>query len=76
MKKLLGIFSLLAVVTLFLMVILSVWGENPISWLVFGRVGLTVFLALVGILLLWLCCYLFFRREKHSPEGRQAHPIK
>lgn len=76
MKIILGIFASLLIASLLVLSVLSVWGVRVVSWAVVGRVVLSVTIAFAGVLLLWLAGTLFFKREKYSPEGRQAHRME
>lgn len=76
MKIILGIFASLLIASLLVLSVLSVWGVHIVSWVVVGRVVLSVAIAFAGVLLLWLVGTLFFKREKYRPEGRQAHRME
>ena len=79
MKKLIGVFVILLVLAFTILLELSIWGINPFSWLAISKTALTILIVCIGILVLYVIGYLFFKNEKKdydTTKGNKAHPIK
>lgn len=66
MKLFLGIISTIVVLTGAALAIVSMWEIYPISWQVVLKFGLTVAIACLVFLLLWLIKTIFFSKNLFS----------
>lgn len=73
MKYFLG--SIVALLTLAasLLSILAVWGIFPFTAEMLIKFLLTLFIVLVTFALMALCVNVFFKKEKYSEKGNNAH---
>ena len=79
MKKLIGVFVFLLVLAFTILLVLSIWGVNPFSWLAISKTALTILIVCIGILVLYVIGYLFFKNGKKgydTTKDDEAHPIK
>jgi hypothetical protein len=63
MKVLLGILSILVVLTGAILTLVSMWDIYPISWVFVLKAGLTVLIVSTAVVLLWLISKIFFPKD-------------
>jgi len=74
-KVLLGIIAVLVLLAVAVLGILAIWGIYPVSLDIIVKSAITLTIATIVLLLLWLFIALFFKKEKHRNIGNNAHPI-
>lgn len=76
MKHFWGFIVTFVILALAIIGALAVWGIYPVSGELIGKTLLTIFIAFIAYAILWLCIPLFFKKDKHSHKGNNAHPIE
>ena len=74
-KVFLGIIFVLVLLAGAILGILAIWGIYPVSLDIIIKASITLVVAFIALLLLWLFVALFFKKEKHRNSGNNAHPI-
>lgn len=64
MRRILGFFITLIVLTGAVLTVLALWGIQPISWTIVWKSGVTMLIVFGTMLLVYLCYYIFFKAFK------------